>query len=342
VSLIKREPTPAQIAASRANGRLSTGPRTARGKRSSSRNLARLRPFTEVVAQSMSALGERTAELDQMHRALAAAMEPRDAWEAAWVQDIAILRWRISRLQRAEVGVLAVRKRKLSGDRKRKALPPSGSAEVGLREQVSMLGFCSLPDSAWKFQRVIELLEGARDLGRGRMFEPEGMIYFDLLYGKSPGTAGAMLRGRFEALSKRQAENGVPDRDEQQIALIAAVNQEIDHYQARQALLEAEHRDDDPIRLDADLLLAGPELDEIIRYETHLEDQIERKLRQFYARRREPAIQRQESMAVSPVESAEIVLAGTPASTQSRPEDASVQSRVPKPEKLLKIKGQAG
>ena len=34
------------------------------------------------------------------------------------------------------------------------------------------------------------------------------------------------------------------------------------------------------------------ELDELIRYETHLEDQIERKLRQFYARRREPVLRR--------------------------------------------------
>ena len=61
----------------------------------------------------MEALGERPADFEQMHQALAAAMEPRDAWEAAWVQDIAILRWRLEHLQRAEAGVVALRRRTL-------------------------------------------------------------------------------------------------------------------------------------------------------------------------------------------------------------------------------------
>ena len=37
-------------------------------------------------------------------------------------------------------------------------------------------------------------------------------------------------------------------------------------------------------------------MDQVIRYETHLEDQIERKLRQFYARRREPVLRRAETL----------------------------------------------
>ncbi len=319
MNLIKREPSPAQIAASRANGRLSTGPRTPRGRGSTSRNLAAPRPFSRVVAQSMRAIGERTADLDRTHRALAAAMQPRDAWESAWVQDIAVLRWRVARLQRAEVGVLAVRKRKLSGDRKRKHLPPSGVADIGIRDRITLLGYCGLPDSTWKFQQIMNLLEAVRDLGRGRMFEPENIIYFDVLYGKSPGHAGAIIRQKFEALSKRQAKGGVPDRDDEQIELIAAANQELDHYGQRQALFAAEHRDDDPVRKDADLLLPAEELDEIIRYETHLEDQIERKLRQFYARRRESVIRHEESMPASSVKAGGIELsrgnvatAGTP------------------------------
>jgi hypothetical protein len=40
----------------------------------------------------MKALGERPGDFEQMREALAAAMEPRDAWETAWVQDLAILR----------------------------------------------------------------------------------------------------------------------------------------------------------------------------------------------------------------------------------------------------------
>ncbi len=88
----------------------------------------------------------------------------------------------------------------------------------------------------------------------------------------------------------------MPEGDDEQRALIASVDQEIENYEQKQALYAAEHREDDPVREDADLLLPGQELDEIIRYETHLEDQIERKLRQFYARRREPVLRRAETL----------------------------------------------
>ncbi len=140
-----------------------------------------------------------------MHKALAAAMEPRDGWEAAWVQDIAILRWRLERLQRAEVGVLAVRKRKLAGERQRASMPASGAADLGQRAQISLVGFTGLPDSPWKFQQVIEFLHQLRDLVRGGMFEKDGVVYFDVLYGKKPGARAALLRGRFEGLAKRHA-----------------------------------------------------------------------------------------------------------------------------------------
>jgi hypothetical protein len=72
--------------------------------------------------------------------------------------------------------------------------------------------------------------------------------------------------------------------------LTDGVDQEIENYEQKQALYAAEHLEDDPVREDADLLLPSQELDGVIRYETHLEDQIERKLRQFYARRREPVL----------------------------------------------------
>jgi hypothetical protein len=50
-------------------------------------------------------------------------------------------------------------------------------------------------------------------------------------------------------------------------------------------------------------------MDNVIRYETHLEDQIERKLRQFYARRREPVLRPTETLTAASEESAEVDLA---------------------------------
>jgi hypothetical protein len=74
MSLIKREPSPAQSEASRANSLHSTGPRSEQGKAVASRNSLKPRPFSEVVARSMEALGERPADFEQMHQALAAAI----------------------------------------------------------------------------------------------------------------------------------------------------------------------------------------------------------------------------------------------------------------------------
>ena len=168
MSLIKREPSAAQTIANQANSLHSTGPRSERGKAVSSRNLLKPRPFSEVVARSMEALGESPARFEQMHKALAGAMEPRDGWEAAWVQDIAILRWRLERLQRAEVGVLALRRRRLAG--RTQARQPLRPRAGGPRSSTiwPVLGFTGIPDSAMKFQQVIEFLHQLREVVQSR------------------------------------------------------------------------------------------------------------------------------------------------------------------------------
>jgi hypothetical protein len=309
MSLMKRELSPAQSIASHANSLHSTGPRSERGKEISSRNLLKPRLFSQVVARSMRAIGESPRDFEQGHNALVEAMEPRDGWESAWVQDIAILRWRLERLQRAEVGTLAVRKRKLAGERKRESMPASGLADLGLRQQIPLVGFAGLPDSPWKFQQVIEFLHNLYDLVRVGAFEADGVVYFNLLYGKQPGALGGTLRGRFEGLSKRHAAGKVRQGDEEQIALLAGVNQEIENYEQKQALYAVEHQESDPVREDAVLLLPSQELDDVIRYETHLEDQIERKLRQFYARRREPVLRPVETLPEAVEESGASALA---------------------------------
>ena len=152
MDLIKREPSPAQSEASRANGRLSSGPRTERGKEVSSRNLPKLRPFAEVVARSMQALDENPQEFEQMHQALADAMAPRDAWEAAWVQDIAVLRWRLERLQRAEAGVLARAGASAKPNTAAPLCPAAGPPTSDCVAMLGAVGFTGIPDSVMKFR----------------------------------------------------------------------------------------------------------------------------------------------------------------------------------------------
>jgi hypothetical protein len=57
--------------------------------------------------------------------------------------------------------------------------------------------------------------------------------------------------------------------------------------------------------------------DGVIRYETHLEDQIERKLRQFYARRREPVLRQAEILSAVDEETTAAGLACQSASAEA-------------------------
>jgi hypothetical protein len=82
-------------------------------------------------------------------------------------------------------------------------------------------------------------------------------------------------------------------------SLLVELKNEIADWEQLQSLYVAEHLAADPLQQDAELLLPSQELDEVIRYETHLEDQIERKLRQFYARRREPVLRQAETLPES-------------------------------------------
>jgi hypothetical protein len=323
MSLIKREPSPAQSLASRANSGSSTGPRTAQGKEMVTRNLRKPRPFSEVVASSLAALGEHPEDFEQMREALSAAMQPRDAWESAWVQDIAILRWRLEHLQRAEAGVVALRRRRLVAQRRRASTAPGGSASLELKSMIGLVGFTGIPDSALKFEQVIEYLNQLRDIVRADMFDQDATPFFAILYGKGLGPQGTLLKARFDTLAKSYKEGKVEAAQEGRKLFLADVNKEIKNYEQLQAFYAAENLDTDPVLLDAELLLPSQELDEVIRYETHLEDQIERKLRQFYARRREPVLRPPDSLPEAVEEPEAEELAGPPAPEEAK-EEASL------------------
>ena len=122
------------------------------------------------------------------------------------------------------------------------------------------------------------------------------MLFFPSLR-KDPGAQATVLKARFESVAKklrRRASRGRRSGSANRSS--RAWSKEIENYEELQALYAAEHLETDPIREDAELLLPNQELDEVIRYETHLEDQIERKLRQFYARRREPLLRQAETL----------------------------------------------
>jgi hypothetical protein len=191
---------------------------------------------------------------------------------------------------------MAVRRRKLQNQRLRAAVPPTGSAALEVNSLAGLCGFTGLPDSAMKFQQVIAILTQLRDIVIVEMFDQDSTMYFSLLYGKAAGPHAAVLKSHFESVAKKCKQGDSEAAAEARKKLIAELSKEIAQWEQLQELYAAEHLNADPLQEDAELLLPSQELDEIIRYETHLEDQIERKLRQFYARRREPVLRGAETL----------------------------------------------
>ena len=96
--------SPAQQAASRANGARSRGPATDAGRARAARNGTRhgLRggPFALLP-------GEDADEFAELHAAVTADWSPRDAYERRWVRELVAALWRQERLRGLELATLA-------------------------------------------------------------------------------------------------------------------------------------------------------------------------------------------------------------------------------------------
>lgn len=91
-----------RMIANRRNALASTGPRTPEGKALSSMNAVR----HGVTAHTDVLPGESAEELAELKNAVCAQLKPASALESALVAQVVSLLWRLSRVSRAETGVL--------------------------------------------------------------------------------------------------------------------------------------------------------------------------------------------------------------------------------------------
>src|SRR5262245_19266968 len=94
--------TPAQIEASRINGRRSLGPTTADGKKRSAQNSTK----HGLTARDMTIPGEDEAHCEEFISGCVELYRPVGVIEAESVRKIAILSWRLGRADRFEAGAL--------------------------------------------------------------------------------------------------------------------------------------------------------------------------------------------------------------------------------------------
>lgn len=291
VALIRKNLTPRLLAGNRANSRKSTGPRTELGKRHASRNSGKHLVYAGVSPATMKELGEDPAEFQKLRESFFKDFQPQGGFEKTLVEDMARLRWRILRMQRAESGILASKKREFELDREWHV----ASTGRGAQGEVQLLlaksyGLSGIQDSPANYRRVLDDLRLLRDQVKTEGFRKEGLQILEMIYGSSGGVEGFFLKAHFKAyLELQEKQEQIEDEEAQRMRrmmFLARLDSEISSFEKLcQLALERNVNPTDSMK-DAQLLPSQEDLEKIMRYETHLERQFERKLQQLVSWRR--------------------------------------------------------
>jgi hypothetical protein len=307
VSWIRKKVTPTVIVANRANSRKSTGPRTQMGKRRVGRNAGKYFVFGQISPSRMRELGEDPAEFEKLRQSLRAALGARDGFGEMLVEEMAVNRWRLGRLRRAETGILAVQQYGLVYQQR--AMPAGTGASLD-NIMIGYFGLTGVSDSPEKYLQILELLQALRAKVEKEGFTPQGLELLETVYGKSPGVTGMGLISKYKAQlesvkSAPQAENGEdagsepqaqdgedakPERDTEdseerkaaRASFLGSLNGETEVFAQRGTVLRLAQSMPVPESIkDAKLIPSREDLDGLMRYEVMLQREFERVLKEL-------------------------------------------------------------
>jgi hypothetical protein len=301
--------TPALLAAARANGQHSTGPRSAAAKQNVKLNALKHggRVSEENRCQAMLALGEDPQEFENLKQELMSALTPGDALWEKQIDDLAWLYWRRERLERAEAGL------------KRRALQAIEDWQHRRRQEMARITFdasqhdmleVNLSDSTDRgvtLRRTLSFLELVREEVKQRTFRVRQYAVLESLYSGTTGWRQALifkllhLFGDPMCLEAQQA-----DEEEKQYRREMGIDYEPPGETGRQELLRlleeeiasvreefeyAEKANEERAAIERDACLA-PEGDTwkmMLRQEAALDHSIDRKVRILLRLRKESA-----------------------------------------------------
>lgn len=307
MSWIRKKVTPTVIVANRANSRKSTGPRTQMGKRRVGRNAGKYFVFGQISPSRMRELGEDPAEFEKLRQSLRAALGARDGFGEMLVEEMAVNRWRLGRLRRAETGILAVQQYGLVYQQR--AMPAGTGASLD-NIMIGYFGLTGVSDSPEKYLQILELLQALRAKVEKEGFTPQGLELLETVYGKSPGVTGMGLISKYKAQlesvkSAPQAENGEdagsepqaqdgedakPERDTEdseerkaaRASFLGSLNGETEVFAQRGTVLRLAQSMPVPESIkDAKLIPSREDLDGLMRYEVMLQREFERVLKEL-------------------------------------------------------------
>ncbi len=282
MSLIERRSTEAAVAASRANSLKSAGPTTASGKLRSRMN-ALEHGMRAEVGPALPELNERAEDLEKLKMEFWCKFEPRDDFEGGLLEQMAENRWRRRRVVRAESSLLLAHRFEFDLEHARAQASESRSpASAGEADRAQETGLASLPDSGPKFSFILQCLRAARQTVESEGFSEAGLKRLEAVYGPHPGLAGAAVLSCY-----RECQKTLPDGSQQEESpqyrteFLALLDGEIGNFEELQDLHQAS-RDELAAALRETLsILPNSDLSRILRYETFLDRQYERLLKQL-------------------------------------------------------------
>ncbi len=204
-----RNPSPAQTTARRKNSRKSTGPRSCRGKRHSSRNALRHGLYSDVqyfCGEAAMELGEDPGQFFRLYTGLLAARPPADALEQVLVEDIAVLIWKKARLERSEAAVQVCNVRKHDLERRKQFMQVGRDGTTMSQAEMLEKGLRVTLDAPGKFEEILEMLGMLEDLVERNEFSEDMHRLLLALYGQQPTVRGAGLLNGYVKLRKLRSE----------------------------------------------------------------------------------------------------------------------------------------
>jgi hypothetical protein len=225
----------------------------------------------------MMVLGEDPAKYEELCEFLWRVFQPQDGFEQMLVEDMAEIRWRRRRVIRAEAGILVVKNLQFEEPQER---------YVGGRDKWQV-GLSGLPPSTPIFIKIISHLLAVKDSIESEGFKEDKLIYLTAVYGRECVNPGRNLIDLFKrgCQEVQEAKDGTGtaagEAQETRRVFLDALQEEMASFDKRGDLLYArEIKESNPLT-DSRLLPSQEDLDKIVRYETSLERQFERKLQQL-------------------------------------------------------------
>ena len=271
--------TPKQLAANRRNAMKSTGPRTARGRDRSRMNALQHGLLAQAVVVQGVGLRESASQLQALRRQFFEHCAPVGPLEAMLVEQIVTCYWRKRRVLKAESGEIAVSVGEGARERER--------ARAGQRERWKLAGVIQgeskLKTSTAGLDYLTETLETALShLVVSGELNREAM-------GEVIGVFGAEANGVTHELAvlndwrKRNPDGlkagalGARYRQE----VLAFIGERLKEYRMRREVLAERERKEEEARRTASVLPEAEVVNRIVRYETALDRQLFRLLRQL-------------------------------------------------------------